>query len=42
MGTWNVAGLAEDEIDIFITQLSDHYEWDVVCLQEAFSRTEDM
>ena len=42
MGTWNVAGLAEDEIEIFITQLSDNYEWDFVCLQEAFSRTEDI
>ena len=42
MGTWNVAGFAEDEIDLFITQLSDHHNWDFVCLQEAFCRTEDI
>ena len=40
VGTWNVAGLGEDSIDLFIEQLSDHYTWDVVCLQETFTRTD--
>ena len=35
MGPWNVTGLAADEVDVFITQPSDHYDWDFVCLQET-------
>ena len=42
MGTWNLAGLAEDDIDEFINELSDNYAWDFVCLQETFSRSSDV
>ena len=40
VGTWNLAGIAEDQIDFFISQLSDNYPWIFILLQEAFSRTE--
>jgi exonuclease III len=38
--TWNVAGVAEGELDCFISQIGDNYTWDVLLLQEAFVRTE--
>jgi hypothetical protein len=38
--TWNVAGIAERQLDTFIDQLSDNHPWDIVLLQEAFRRTE--
>ena len=40
MGTWNVAGVAVDAWDDFLGQLSDNYIWDILFLQEGFSRTE--
>ena len=40
VGSWDVAGLGESDIDDFISQISDHYPWDVVMLQEAFTRAE--
>ena len=40
VGTWNVAGISEAELGTFVDQLSDNFPWDVVFLQEAFSRTE--
>ena len=40
VGSWNVAGLAEDEVDTFIDQVSDHYPWDILMLQEGFRRSE--
>ena len=40
MGTWNVAGIVEEQFDLFVEQLSDHYPWDFILLQETFQRTE--
>ena len=40
VGTWNLAGIAEDQIDFFMSQLTDNYPWSLILLQEAFSRTE--
>ena len=38
--SWNVAGLAEDDLQEFESQVSDHYPWDILLLQEAFVRSE--
>jgi hypothetical protein len=35
-----VAGVAEGELDTFISQIGDNYSWSVLLLQEAFVRTE--
>ena len=40
MGTWNVAGIAADAVDILIAQLSDNYTWDIMLLQEGFRQTD--
>ena len=39
MATWNAAGIGTADLDLFIEQVSDHYPWDVLFLQEAFSRS---
>ena len=36
IGTWNLAGLAVLDCDLFIAQLSDNYKWDFLLLQETF------
>ena len=40
VASWNLAGLAEGDVDVFLAQLSDNYVWDIICLQEAFTRGE--
>jgi len=40
VGTWNVAGIAADAVDIFTAQLSDNYIWDILLLQEGFRQTD--
>ena len=36
--SWNVAGLAEDCADIFLSQISMLADWDVLLLQECFRK----
>ena len=36
--SWNVAGLAEDCTDIFLSQISMLADWDVLLLQECFRK----
>ena len=36
--SWNVAGLAEDCTDIFLSQISMFADWDMLLLQECFRR----
>ena len=36
--SWNVAGLAEDCTDIFLSQISMLVDWDVLLLQECFRK----
>ena len=36
--SWNVAGLAEDCTDIFLSQISMPADWDVLLLQECFRK----
>ena len=38
--SWNVAGLAETDLDDFLTNSSLLIHWDIMCLQEAFVRAE--
>ena len=40
MCCWNVAGIAEEQLDTFLQQVSDNQPWDVLLLQEAFRRTD--
>ena len=40
MASWNVAGIAEADLDLFYAETRSQLEWDVLCLQEAFVRTE--
>ena len=40
VGTWNVAGVAQQDFDLLVAQISDHYQWDFLLLQEAFARTD--
>ena len=36
--SWNVAGLAEDCTDMFLSQISMLVDWDVLLLQECFRK----
>ena len=36
--SWNVAGMAEDSTDIFLSQISMLTDWDVLLLQECFRK----
>ena len=36
--TWNLAGIAVRDVNLFIEQLSDNYAWDFVMLQETFTQ----
>ena len=36
--TWNVAGIAVRDVNLFIEQLTDNYAWDFVMLQETFTQ----
>ena len=38
--SWNVAGVATDEFDLFFAETSAVLEWDILLLQEAFVKTE--
>ena len=40
IGSWNVAGVGKERIGVFIEQLSDHYPWGFISMQEAFRRKE--
>jgi hypothetical protein len=40
--SWNVAGVAERDLNTFYDHLGDAHPWDVLCLQEAFRRTEGL
>ncbi len=40
IGSWNVAGVGEEHVGVFIELLSDHYPWDFLLMQEAFRRAE--
>ena len=42
MVSWNVAGIAERDLNTFYDHVSDAHPWDVLCLQEAFRRTEGL
>ena len=34
--SWNVAGIPLDDLDVWLQQVSDHFPWDLICLQEGF------
>ena len=34
--SWNVAGIPLDDMDVWLQQVSDHFPWDLICLQEGF------
>ena len=36
--SWNVAGIPLDDLDVWLQQVSDHFPWDLICLQEGFKR----
>ena len=36
--SWNVAGIPSDDLDVWLHQISDHFPWDLICLQEGFKR----
>ena len=38
--SWNVAGVATDELDLFFAETSAVLDWDILLLQEAFVKTE--
>ena len=38
--SWNLAGVSEDDLCFLLDQISDNYSWDVLLLQEAFTRTD--
>ena len=40
--SWNVAGLAEDCTDIFLSQISMLADWDVLLLQECFRKLDGL
>ena len=42
MVTWNVAGVSEKDLAPFFDHVSMAHPWDVICLQEAFRRTEGL
>ena len=36
--SWNVAAIPLDDLDVWLQQVSDHFPWDLICLQEGFKR----
>jgi len=40
MVSWNVAGIPENDIDLFFSEMDELTDWVVLCLQEAFVKTE--
>ena len=36
--SWNVAGIPLDDLDVWLQRVSDHFPWDLICLQEGFKR----
>ena len=42
MGTWNAAGIAVADLDLFVSQLSDNYAWDILMIQEGFRQTQGL
>ena len=38
--SWNVAGVATDELDLFFAETYAMFAWDILMLQEAFVKTE--
>ena len=38
--SWNTAGIAEEQLDVFLMGVEEMLSWDVLCLQETFARTE--
>ena len=40
MASWDVAGVPEESLDLFYTHTSEQLDWDVLCLQEAFVKSE--